>query len=554
MTPLPRPATAAPRRALERHAPLLLVSVQLAVFALIYPRGDFPLADDWAYVHSVRWLLDEHRVRLSDWAGMNLLPQTLLGGMAAVLFGLSSATLRCVTELVSVGVALATFRWFVTTGLGRRDAFVATLVVIATPFWGMLANSFMTDLYAMLFAIPAATLYVTALSRPAWSTIVLATLLAIAGVLERQVVAVIPAAFAVAWIATARPLGVRGLCIAAAPLLAATGAEYAYYTYLALGPGVPEGQLWLHGRVFTALHKMLVDEGGYRRWVISNIVTITGYLGLFVTPWALWVAPPASRTGRIAALVGTAAIVAATFAFDWWPPYRASNIVDAAGIGPFTLYDALPRGLVALDRSPGVVWRIAGIGTALGIVTLGCTLWGAARTLVGGRGPDRALTWFVVTLLGGYLAPFVITDYFDRYLLFILPFVLALMRRGPSNGLNARRIAALAWITGAIVLGGAATHDYFAWNRARWDAIGAAERLGATPDTLDGGFEYNGLHRYEERPRDPRAGKSFWWVRDDRYVVAFSVPPGYVERQRFPVDRWLSRTPSAIYLVEREQH
>jgi hypothetical protein len=103
----------------------------------------------------------------------------------------------------------------------------------------------------------------------------------------------------------------------------------------------------------------------------------------------------------------------------------------------------------------------------------------------------------------------------------------------------------------ALGLGIAATHDYFAWNRARWDAIHAAERLGATPDTLDGGFEYNAYYRFEHKPRVTGAGKRWWWVADDRYVVAFSVAPGFVERSRFDVDRWLARTPPAIFLLER---
>ena len=549
-----RSAATTAQEALERHAPLLLVGVQLALFAIIWPRGDFPLADDWAYMHSVRWLLDEHRVRLSDWVGMNLLPQTLLGSAAALPFGLSFSTLRCVTQLVSVLVTLATFRWFVTAGLGRRDAFVATLVVIATPFWGLLSNSFMTDLYGMLFAIPAATLFLTALARPARSTIAMATLLSVVGVLERQVVAVIPLAFAVAWIATMRPLGLRGICVAFAPFLVVVGAEYAYYAYLALGPGVPAGQRYLHGRAIDALGMLLRNEGGYyRRWVLSNFASIAGYLGLFVAPWALWRAPPARRAGKIAACAATAAIAAAIVAFDWWPPFRADNMIDAAGIGPFTLYDGVPRGLVALDRSPGLVWRIAALGTAYGLVMLGNTLWASARSIVRNSGANRQLSWFVITLLAVYLAPFVLTDYLDRYLLFVLPFVVALMGRDAPDRVGARRIVALAWIVGALILGGAATHDYFAWNRARWSAIDAAGRLGATSDTLDGGFEYNGYYRFEERPRVSGAGKSWWWVRDDRFVVAFSVPPGYEERQRFPVDRWLSRTPTTIYLVEREQ-
>ena len=54
------------------------------------------------------------------------------------------------------------------------------------------------------------------------------------------------------------------------------------------------------------------------------------------------------------------------------------------------------------------------------------------------------------------------------------------------------------------------------------------------------------------KPLRARASaRAWWWVEDDRFVVAFSVPPGYVERRRFPVDRWLPRTPATIFLSER---
>ena len=42
-------------------------------------------------------LFDEHRIRLSDWIAMNLLPQTLMGGAAAAIVGYSFAALRHLT-------------------------------------------------------------------------------------------------------------------------------------------------------------------------------------------------------------------------------------------------------------------------------------------------------------------------------------------------------------------------------------------------------------------------------------------------------------------------
>jgi hypothetical protein len=548
----------APRRApapiltvvIERHAGLIVIVVQLAILALSRASGDFPINDDWAYAHSVRWLLDEHRIRLSDWIAMNLVPQTLLGAGTSALFGYSFSTLRHVTQLASVVVALALFRWFVAVGLGRGDSLVASLAVMAMPCWPVLSNSFMTDIFGMLFAVPAATLFLRALRAPATGTLAAATLLAAAGVLQRQVVLVVPAAFFVAWLAANRPWRTRTLAIGIAPFAVVVGVELAYHAYLALGPGVPEAQQYLQGRVLPALFKTLVNEDRYAVWVASNIATLAGYLGLFIAPWALWCG--ALTRGRERwALFAVAGLAAFMLAIGWLPPFRDHNLLDAAGIGPHLLYDSWPNAPAALDRSAGLLWRCAAVAAAYGMIVLVAVAVRSVRAIARSAAEDRGERLYLLALLGAYLLPFALTDYVDRYLLFVLPFALALVARcwpGPTGRV---RIAAAMSIALALILGVAATHDYFAWNRSRWDAIHAAERLGATPDTLDGGFEYNAYYRFEIKPRITGAGKSWWWIADDRYAVAFSVPPGFIELARFDVDRWLARTPPAIYLLER---
>jgi hypothetical protein len=538
------------QHAIERHAGLILIAVQLAMLALSRAAGEFPINDDWAFAHSVRWLLDEHRIRLSDWGAMNLLPQTLLGAGASALFGYSFSTLRHVAQFFSLVVVWSVFRWFVATGIGRREALVASLVVMAMPCWPVLSNSFMSDIFGMLFAIPAATLYLRALRAPSVKTLTLATILAAAGVLERQVVLVVPAAFFVAWLAANRPWRLRTLAIGGVPVIVAFSVEFVYHAYLAYGPGVPESQQYVQGRVLPALVKLFVNEDRYAVWVASNIGTLAGYLGLFIAPWALW--RGALTRGRERwALLAAACVAAFMLAVGWLPPFRDHNLMDAAGIGPQLLYDSFPGTPASLDRSAGVLWRCAAVAAAYGITVLLAVTVRSVRAIARGTANDRGEHLYLVALLGAYLLPFVITDYFDRYLLFVLPFALALVARCWPEPAGAVRIAAAVWIALALALGVAATHDYFAWNRARWDAIHSAERLGATPDTLDGGFEYNGYYRFEIRPRASGAGKSWWWIADDRYVVAFSVPTGFVERARFDVKRWLARTPPAIFLLER---
>ncbi len=540
---------------IERYAVPILVLVQIAALLLADPRGEFPLNDDWAYANSVRWLLDEHRIRLSDWIAMNLLPQTLLGGAAAMIAGYSLQGLRHLTQLVSVAVVLLAFVWFEAAGMRRRDALVATLVVIAWPGWNVLSNSYMSDVYGMLFALPAAMLFLRTLERPAVATLVAATALSVLGVLERQVIVVVPAAFLVATLASAWPWRFAQLLRAAVPLAVVMVAEFAYRSYLVHGPGLPEAQTVTLGYYFKAPGRLLTNEDNYYGWVGPILLQIPFYVGLFAAPWLAWVGFGEDRKGRRWVLLATAAIAGAMFAAGWFPPWRENNLIDAAGIGPFTIYDALPRNLAPIDRSPGIVWRVAAVAAAFGVAALARVIVCSVTGLFARGTPNRVRDAFVLALVVGYLVPFMITTYIDRYLLFVLPFVfaLAVSRREPAATAVDRigRAAALAWIAVTILLAAAATHDYFAWNRARWAAIAAAARLGATPETLDGGFEYNGYYRFEAKPRGTLPGKSWWWVKDDRYVVAFSPVAGYVERARFGVDRWLPRTPVQIYLLER---
>jgi hypothetical protein len=100
-----------------------------------------------------------------------------------------------------------------------------------------------------------------------------------------------------------------------------------------------------------------------------------------------------------------------------------------------------------------------------------------------------------------------------------------------------------------------ATRDYLAWNVARWTLLDAAEAgLGITAREIDGGYEYNGVRNYD--PDYPFSGeRSWWWVLDDRYLVAFGPVPGYRERDRRTFRRWLPPRQGAILLLEREsQH
>jgi hypothetical protein len=170
----------------------------------------------------------------------------------------------------------------------------------------------------------------------------------------------------------------------------------------------------------------------------------------------------------------------------------------------------------------------------------------------------RGVLVFLMVAVLAYVIPFAITDYFDRYLIFVVPFLLlwAVIVFGKNTGryFVFRNAVSITLLLGVGVLGAVATHDYFAWNRARWQAISYAEHfLGVSADNLDGGFEYNGFYNFEKiKVPGGSDGKQWWWVIDDQYLVTFSPRVGYSEKKRFPVARYLTVTPPIILLMERE--
>ena len=550
---------------LKREGPAVqgLLAIFLILQIIIRPTGEFPLNDDWAYAHSAIWFNTEHRIRLSNWIAMTLLPQTLAGGLVTRWFGFSFENLRHLTQIVACLTLFSAYGFFRVIPLARLNAFIATLVLMAMPSWLVLANSYMSDLYAFVFAFPAAAFFVLYMRTDARKFLVWATVFAAMGTLQRQVVLVIPFAFLLAQIWSLQPSSWRKNLEACMPFAFALGAFLAYSLYLSANGGVPDSQQKAHTRLWPLLLSELRGDPGMRAYFWANISSVFGYLGLFLFGWLLWWGTPRLSTRlRVVLAVATGAILAVSFAVNWLPPYQLNNTIDAAGIGPFTLYDVMSHPTFEPARHGGIVWPLAAVAAGCGTVGISALFCAVMAAIFKQRRAVDRENLFLTLVVMGYLAPFVIAGYFDRYLIFVLPFVIALwVRIWPISALVPSHLrgevavflkgGALIWLAFAIGLGAAATHDYFEWNRARWQAIRHAETLGANHQKIDGGFEYNGFYSHETKKTPQGLNKSWWWVEDDLYVIAFSHVNGYSVVATYPVNGWISRTPKQVLLLRR---
>lgn len=532
-----------------------LLLVQAVMFLVVQPSGDFPLNDDWAYSHSVEWLLSEGRIRLSDWIAPNLLPQTLLGGSVASIAGFSFETLRHLTQVLALLTSIAIYYWFRSGRLSSTESLLASLVVISMPSWPILANSYMTDIYGLFFAIVGSTLLLQSLDKPSASRIFIATAVISVGMLQRQVMLVIPFAFLLAWFWKHTKWTPWILFLGLIPLLVTIVTELLYFEYLSSGPGVPNAQKISNERLLPFLLWAIHGEHHRRYELVFNVMTMISYLGLFMAAWATWWGVQAKIWQHRLIWPGLILlVVAVTLGNGWLPPYLANNTIDGAGIGPFTIYDGLPRDLVQYQRQAGFIWPMAGVVAAFGITAIITLVMKSIQHLWRGRRQADPRIVFILTIIAAYSAPFIVTAFFDRYLLFLLPFIILLWSLLWPNRENLKtpklqQAMALSWIAVALFLSSIATHDYFAWNRARWDAIRFAESIGGSPATIDGGFEYNGYYQFGQQTSE---GKSWWWVNDDEYVVTFTEVPGYELLRTFPVQRFSSRTQPSILLMQRD--
>jgi hypothetical protein len=227
----------------------------------------------------------------------------------------------------------------------------------------------------------------------------------------------------------------------------------------------------------------------------------------------------------------------------------AGNIVDRAGIGPLTLHDAFFLDAGNVPALPAGFWWIVTLISLLGAVVLLAVFLLAAIDAISAirsrrESPhDFVLTFFLLCCIA-YLVPIFIAGFFDRYLIAVMPFLAAttVLVLNPAEGDRGGvlpRLLSGALLVSLALFAVSGTRDYLSWNRARWEALAYLVNVKKiAPQDVDGGFEFNGLLFYD--PNYQRTeGKSWWWVRGDRYRIGFGPTPGYKVIKEYEYPRWL---------------
>lgn len=535
----------------------ILLGAWLLAALVARPFGDFPLNDDWSFGRTVLRLLREGTFRPEGWTSMPLLVHSLWGAALCQVFGFSFRALHLGAVLVG-GAGLLAVRRLCRAAEGEEGLAVLLAASLgACPIYFNLSCTYMTDVPFVAIVCLAAAYGLESLRTGRDRPLLVFATLSVLATLVRQVGLCAGAAFALAQLLR-RPFSLRRSLLGAVPLALSVLSLVALRGWLVRAGHLPDLYDQNLADLRSSLAQPLVVLLGRGA---DRIALSLGYIGAFLLPLLLVTegrrraAPAFSFPVRWSAgLLAVGWAVLRLRPSSGFFPF-CPNVVWNLGVGPPTLSDAYILGLRGAPAAPP--WlatmlpavMLAG-GTLLAVRLAGVLVAEVADgTLLRGEG--------TLVFLGSLVAASVVpllpgTIFMDRYLLPAVPFVGVLL--GATCRLRrpyppARVVAAAAvWLLLA-TLGVGGTRDYYAWNEARWRALGDLEREGVPPTAIDGGFEYNGWTCY--RSDWDLTRQKPWWIHDDRYRIAFGPVDGFREFRRYGFDRWLPPGAGEILVLER---
>jgi hypothetical protein len=546
---------------------LAIASLWFISLTITNPLGDFPLNDDWSFGLAARHFIDYGDFRPTGWTAMPLITHVLWGSLFCLPTGFSFEALRFSTLTISLIGIFGTYLLIRELKGSRWLAVIVALTITFNPIYFALSNTFMTDIPFSATMILAVLFLVRSLKNDSDFDLLFGSIFIVAATLNRQLGIVVPFAFAVSFFLK-NGFTNRVLVRAIIPLIFCIGALLVFKHWLTATDRLPVR----YSQNNDMLIQKLTDPGMLSEFV-KNAFKAVLYLGWFLSPvlilyfGRIWF----NHKGRLATritLVITASILLGMLSLILWQSQHlmplSGNIINTAGIGPFTLRDTDILNAPHLATLPASFWLII---TALSL--LGGALLMSTASIIsirlspafwsGKMNSSQAVSTFLFLSTVVYVIPLLFKGFFDRYLVPVIPFLAANIAcllvedqtQSCRTGEKLFHVVVLVLIILFSVFSVCGTRDYLTWNRTRWEILNdLMESKRAKAEDIDGGFEFNGLYMYDPVYHQ-KPDKSWWWVKGDKFVVSFGAIPGYSVIREYKYRQWMPLNNGSIMLLEK---
>jgi hypothetical protein len=547
-----------------------LLLVWVLIIAVVDPRGEFMVNDDWAFVRCLEAFRSTGALLPTGWGppgapgGPSLLVHLLVGDLCSRIFGFSLTHLRLAVLTLGLLGSFGLLLLFRLTGAPPWLGLLATLTVVANPLFLAECFTYMTDITFASLAIFALLCLYLGVKRESSVWIIGGLLLVLASVLTRQIGLVLLLAFLVTcWV---HPGGAAlgrwkmlslGLGLVVLP----------WVLYEILLSHVGSSSVMQH-QVISDLFNFPKEKGFWDYLAFLGTSLFLGYLGYvacFVSPLLLESLIAAGRRRSFRYLLWLLALLVVVL--EWaivtrrlhLPVIFPGNIIYNFGLGPILLKDTyilkIPRLAVIGQASYYLLasWAALAVCVLLGRCGMRVRSWWQVGfpTAEGHRSFLACLTLLASLFYLGIITPI---SFHDRYLIPVIIFLVIwlVLDRATIPGEAVSLWKIIPGFALVICLGVWSTvnvHDFMELERGLKKARDyALQELGADPCRMDGGFEFNGYYCYRN-DFQPRPGLSWWWVSGEDYLITLGPLPGYRVLRRFPFSRYVE-PPGTVYLLQ----
>jgi len=536
----------------------VLTAIWGATIAIINPRGDFPLLDDWDFAIATRNFAQSGHFHFTQFTVVSLRAMVLWGAAWIRLFGDSFNVLRASTLTLSLGAILVVDRTLARARIARGARMLASLALLFNPIFLWTSCTYMTDVPYVFASAVAFYFFFRGLDEDRVAFIVAGVLSVMVSWFIRQngLINILPM-MPLAVMKRRRSFVVVGTCV------------IALYALLFVFK-----RDWLSGAPeMFAVHFHMWGESSFR--LPEQVAVFAHYTvfnaqnsAVFFLPLTLpllfaWRRLSRRETIGVALLaaivfwrVGDLAVNGYLFPYTTHAMYSdilPGNLVMGGGVGAPMLFDTFNLGY---DYPFGIPWsaRVA-LTIASAILAISLLAWLCLRPRPSTEelpAPEEMLRVLLVRMAlalaaTGTLALFASGYYFDRYSLdsawsvvLVLPAIVPWSKRGA-------KIAAIVALASVAVVSTLAVQESFIWNRARWQAWSDLRAHGVAVTQIEGGGDLFGLFELADAPRAvARSGHP-----PREFVITFRPLGGYRVMARYPFDSFLGTRHGAIYALRK---
>jgi len=525
---------------------MLLIFIASMAFAVVWPVGEYPILDDWAFVKSLEHLHFQGKLVVMEWNPMSLTGHLVWGLIFTKTLGFSFLSTKIAVFCAGLLLSLIVYWFAVRHGTPPAMAFLAGIALLLNPLFLVHIFMYMTDVTGLVWQWLSIWCLSLAFAKPpraqVWLLLVLSSIFWALAFLTRQHGATVPLAAAAYVIIFDRRLLRWHIAIPA------------------LLPGIA---LSAFGLYWHAINQPTNASFQTSAELVQNFLTTPPwlslpyifwsyavYLGLFVGPLVIAIRGTRLQLGRLPMLI----FVAGTWmSVQYWThacmngfyfPY-CRNVITTFGMFH-------PHELVIWSRNQ--LWAREW-GMAVGLIGVICFLlwifWLAVSASAETRPEDPRADirssgiQFLGLLLAFQIVYIVMTTpiVYDRHLLLLAPTAITLV----AVAIPMKEGISVTWVLPGLMLAGysyyglTCSHDLHAVSRAAFlEGKGLLDN-GVPADQIDGGYAFDGWYMYEQshaESRPPALRLPPWWPTGEPnphmeypwwiYGLITEVQPGYV--------------------------